>query len=43
VDTWAPMFAIGLGIPRSQMEELSVPEMVDHVDFWTELRGSDDG
>jgi hypothetical protein len=37
------MFAVSLGIPRGQMVDLSVPEMVDHVDYWAELRGSHDG
>lgn len=31
------MFAIQLRISREQMEAMSVPEMVDHVDYWFEL------
>lgn len=31
------MFAIQLGIGRDQMVDMSVPEMVDHVDYWFEL------
>lgn len=43
MDAWAPMFAVSLGVPRDQMVDLSIPQMVDHVDWWTELRkaGSD--
>jgi hypothetical protein len=38
------MFAIQLGIARGPMEDMSVPEMVDHVDYWLELnRGSQNG
>lgn len=38
------MFAIQLGIGRDQMVDMSVPEMVDHVDYWFELnRGGPDG
>jgi hypothetical protein len=38
------MFAVSLGIPRGQMEDLSIPEMVDHVDYWAEMnRGGQDG
>lgn len=36
LDAWAPMFAISLGIPRAQMEAMSVPELVDHLDYWNE-------
>jgi hypothetical protein len=44
VDAWAPMFAVALRIPRDRMEDLSVPEMVDHVDYWAEMnRGGQDG
>jgi hypothetical protein len=38
------MFALQLGIPRDQMESMSVPQMVSHVDYWAELtRGGQDG
>jgi hypothetical protein len=38
------MFAVSLGIPRGQMVRMSLPEMVDHVDYWHETtRGSQDG
>lgn len=40
-DAWAPMFAISLGIPRGQMMDMSVPEMVDHVDYWAAVTGVD--
>lgn len=40
MDAWAPMFAIGMGIPRAQMLDMSVPEMVDHVD-WAMTTGGD--
>lgn len=37
------MFAIQLGIDRHALEAMSVPEMVDHVDYWAELRSSQNG
>ena len=37
------MFAVSLGIPRDRMVDLSVPEMVDHVDYWAEMKGGQDG
>lgn len=43
MDTWAPVFAVSLGIPRAQMAAMSVPEMVDHLDYWHENRRSEDG
>lgn len=42
-DAWAPMFAVDMGIPRGQMLDMSVPEMVDHVDHWAAMTGRDDG
>jgi hypothetical protein len=44
VETWGPLFAVALRIPRDQMVELSIPEMVDHVDYWAEMnKGGQDG
>jgi hypothetical protein len=44
VDAWAPLFAISMGIPRSQMLDMSVPVMVDHVEHWAAVTGrGDDG
>lgn len=43
MDTWAPMFAISMGIPRAEMGMMSVPTMVDHVDYWLMVNGRDDG
>jgi hypothetical protein len=38
------MFDLQLRISRDQMEAMSVPEMVDHVDYWFELnRGGPGG
>lgn len=37
VTAWAPMFAVTLGISRDQMIDLSVPEMVDHLEYWAKL------
>lgn len=34
VDAWAPLFAINMSIPRDQMLDMSVPQMVDHVEYW---------
>ena len=42
-DAWAPMFALCLGIDREHMEAMSVPEMVDHLDYWAELRSDRGG
>jgi hypothetical protein len=42
VNTWAPIFAIQMGIPLRYLEDLSVPQMVDHLDHWHEImRGAD--
>lgn len=43
MDQWAPMFAVLIGIGREQLLDLSVPAMVDHVDYWTDVKGSHDG
>jgi hypothetical protein len=43
VDQWAPMFAVLMGIDRDRMLDLSVPLMVDHVDYWTDVKGPRDG
>lgn len=44
VNAWMPMFAVSLRIPYGQMVELSVPQMVDHVDYWAEtMRGGAGG
>jgi hypothetical protein len=38
VEAWAPLFAVSLGIPWGQMVDLSVPQMVDHVDHWADMK-----
>jgi len=43
LDAWAPVFAVSLGIPRGQMEEMSIPLLVDHLDYWNESRGAGHG
>jgi hypothetical protein len=43
LDAWAPLFAVNLGIPRPQMEDMSVPLLVDHLDHWNESRGAGRG
>jgi len=43
VDGWAPMFAVLIGLGREQLLDLSVPLMVDHMDYWTEVKGGRDG
>lgn len=43
LNAWAPMFAVQLGVSRDRMEAMSVPEMVDHVDYWADLTRSNDG
>jgi len=43
VDAWAPMFAVGMGIPRGQMVAMSLPEMTDHVEYWMRLREAQSG
>ncbi len=40
-DAWGPLFAISMGIPRGQMLDMSVPEMVDHVEYWAAVTGRD--
>jgi hypothetical protein len=37
------MFAVGLGISRAEMVDLSIPLMVDHVDWWTEMKEASHG
>jgi hypothetical protein len=37
------MFAVGMGIPREQMEAMSLPEMTDHVEFWMTMREAQNG
>jgi hypothetical protein len=37
LDAWAPVFAVSLGIGREQMEDMSVPLLVDHLDYWHEI------
>jgi hypothetical protein len=37
------MFAVGMRIPREQMVAMSVPEMVDHVDYWMDLKEAGHG
>lgn len=32
-----------MGLGREQLLDLSVPLMVDHVDYWNELKGGQDG
>lgn len=39
LDAWAPLFAVDMGIPRAQMELMSVPELVDHADWYNERQG----
>lgn len=34
------MFRVALGIGRAELESMSVPEMVDHLEYW---RGVSDG
>lgn len=44
MDAWAPMFVVTMGVNRGQLEDMSVPEMVDHVDYWHSMnRGPADG
>jgi hypothetical protein len=38
------MFVVTMGVNRGQLEDMSVPEMVDHVDYWHSMnRGPADG
>jgi hypothetical protein len=43
VDQWAPQFAVLIGLGREQLLDLSVPAMVDHLDYWTDVKGGSDG
>jgi hypothetical protein len=40
---WAPVFTITMGISRSDMLDLSIPEMVDHLDYLAEVRRLQNG
>ncbi len=37
------MFAVQLHVSADRMMEMSIPQLVDHVDYWAELRGPSDG
>jgi hypothetical protein len=37
------MFAVLMGLGREQLLDLTVPSMVDHVDYWTDVKGGRDG
>lgn len=39
--TWGPMFTVRFGIPPYRLGLLSVPQMVDHVEYLME--GGQDG
>lgn len=43
LDAWAPSFAVSLGISREQMEGLSIPGLVDHLDYFNETHGGQHG
>lgn len=43
MDRWGPMFAVQLGIPWYHLTELSIPQMVDHIDYANEMRGPVNG
>jgi hypothetical protein len=38
VSNWGPMFGVDLGMSRQDMLDLSVPEMVDMIDYANEVR-----
>lgn len=37
------MFAVLLGVDRTHLEAMSIPEMVDHADYWSEVKGAQGG
>lgn len=37
IRAWAPMFRISMGIPRAELEQMSVPEMLDHIEYLQEV------
>jgi hypothetical protein len=44
LDAWAPMFRVTMGVSRQELLDMSVPDMIDHMDYWTEMnRGPGDG
>jgi hypothetical protein len=43
VREWTPMFRILMGVSRSDLLDMSVPEMVDHVDYYRETREAQNG
>jgi hypothetical protein len=40
MDAWEPMFSVSLGIPPAAFAELSLVQMIDHVEY---ARRGDDG
>jgi hypothetical protein len=43
MDAWGPMFAVRMHIPPHRLADLSVLQMVDHVDYLDAMRGPADG
>lgn len=41
MDAWAPLFVVAMGVNRDRLEGMSVPEMVDHVDYWHSMSRQD--
>lgn len=37
VRAWAPMFRIEMGVPRAELESMSVPVMLEHLDYLREV------
>jgi len=42
VRAWAPMFRISMGIPRPELEAMSVPVMLEHLDYLKGVSGDGD-
>jgi hypothetical protein len=38
VITWGPMFSVLIGMSRQELLDLSVPEMVDTIDYYQDAR-----
>lgn len=38
MEHWRPMLRMGLGLPYAEVLEMSIPDLVDHVDWWLDNR-----
>lgn len=43
MDEWAPAFAVRFGVCRADLLDMSVPMMLDHLDYWSEMTEEESG